>query len=99
MYKELIGEAWEAHDEAVSGGDFHDWERAALMVPKLIEAIVELTSEMGYGDLVTPCCGAELLIVTEYQSRGYGGGTDVPSEILCAGPGCYEEWTPQGKMR
>ncbi len=45
-------------------------------------------------DIVTPCCGATLNIHTTYTG-GYLG-SDVPSEILCDGPGCYNSWTPEG---
>ena len=46
-------------------------------------------------DIVTPCCGVKLAIITTYTG-GYLG-SDVPSEILCDGPGCYNSWTPEGE--
>ena len=46
------------------------------------------------GDIVTPCHGAPLLIITAYTG-GYMG-MDVPSEIMCSHDGCLNSWTPLG---
>ena len=46
-------------------------------------------------DIVTPCCGAPVYVLTTW-SGGYAGG-DSPSEICCEGAGCMNSWTPEGK--
>lgn len=45
-------------------------------------------------NIVTPCCGKPLLVLTTYTG-GYTG-QDVPSEIMCTAEGCYNTWEPDG---
>lgn len=47
-------------------------------------------------DIVTPCCGAPLLITTTSEGSAYLQ-YEVPSEILCMGDKCYNSWLPSGK--
>lgn len=47
-------------------------------------------------DIVTPCCGAELVIITRDDGRGYMS-SDVPDEILCGAEKCYNTWDPKGR--
>jgi len=45
-------------------------------------------------NIVTPCHGEPLLILT----RGTGGwiGGDEVDEIMCPADGCYNTWDPKG---
>ena len=46
-------------------------------------------------DIVTPCCGKPLLVLTEPYGSAYMQ-TEVPSEIVCTAEGCYNSWAPDG---
>ena len=46
-------------------------------------------------DIVTPCCGAKLTILTSWA--GSYTGEYRPSEIMCDGEGCYNSWLPDGE--
>jgi len=45
--------------------------------------------------IVTPCHGKPLLITTRSEGRAYMT-YDVPDEILCSEPGCYNTWDATG---
>lgn len=40
-------------------------------------------------DIRTPCCGAEVFISMAYE---------MPDEIECDGPTCFNSWTPTGEV-
>ena len=46
-------------------------------------------------DIVTPCCGAKLVIITPWVGS-YSGGEGA-SEIVCSGYRCGNSWTPEGE--
>ena len=46
-------------------------------------------------DIVTPCCGAKLVIITPWVGS-YSGGEGA-SEIVCNGYRCGNSWTPEGE--
>ena len=46
-------------------------------------------------DIVTPCCGAQLIVVTAWEG-GYMG-ENVPYGIACNGYLCGNSWLPDGK--
>lgn len=45
-------------------------------------------------DIVTPCHGMPLMVLTTYTG-GYTG-QDVPNEIVCNAEGCYNSWEADG---
>lgn len=46
-------------------------------------------------DIVTPCCGMPLLVLTESEGPAYLQ-YDKPSEICCTGEKCYNSWDATG---
>lgn len=46
-------------------------------------------------DIVTPCCGKPLLVLTESEGPAYLQ-YDKPSEICCTGEKCYNSWDATG---
>lgn len=46
-------------------------------------------------NIVTPCHGAPLLILTRLEGRSYMQ-YEVPDEIMCTAEGCYNSWDAAG---
>jgi hypothetical protein len=46
-------------------------------------------------DITTPCHGRPLRVLTETSGHGYLS-TEIPSEIICEEPGCYNSWDAHG---
>lgn len=46
-------------------------------------------------DIVTPCCGMPLLVLTRLEGRSYMQ-YEVPDEICCMGENCYNAWDAKG---
>ena len=46
-------------------------------------------------NIVTPCHGEPLLILTTPEGLAYMQ-SDVPSEIICTAEGCYNSWSAMG---
>lgn len=49
--------------------------------------------DMTAPNITTPCHGAPLIVLTEYQGHGVG---ERPSEIMCGADGCSNTWDAQG---
>lgn len=50
---------------------------------------------MNVPDIVTPCCGMPLLVLTESEGPAYLQ-YEKPSEICCTGEKCYNSWDATG---
>ena len=56
----------------------------------------ETTSPTGGAlNIVTPCHGVPLLVLTVSDGRSYLA-SDVPDEIICSAEGCYNSWSADG---
>jgi len=47
------------------------------------------------GDIVTPCHRAKVYVTTRSEGLAYMQ-SDVPDEILCSAPACYNSWDANG---
>lgn len=50
---------------------------------------------MGGVNIVTPCHGAPLIVLTTPEGPAYMQ-SDVPSEIVCSADDCYNSWDAEG---
>lgn len=46
-------------------------------------------------DIVTPCCGMPLLVLTRAEGPSYMQ-YEVPDEIMCTEGNCYNSWDATG---
>lgn len=46
-------------------------------------------------DILTPCCGGRLIILTRSEGPAYLT-FEVPDEIICTGSGCGNSWDENG---
>lgn len=49
----------------------------------------------GKDDIVTPCCGETLIILTREEGLAYIS-EQVPDEIMCSGETCFNSWDETG---
>ncbi|NLA65112.1 MAG: hypothetical protein GX862_04150 [Leucobacter sp.] len=50
----------------------------------------------GKSNIVTPCCGTPLIILTRREGPAYLQ-YEVPDEIMCNGEKCYNTWNAKGE--
>lgn len=80
-------------DEYTGNVTIHDGAAALALIDQLTGKAEPVADAAA--DIVTPCHGEPLLILTTTEGSGHLA-QDVPNEIMCRAEGCFNSWSAEG---